>query len=67
MQTTQTTPTAAPTTTPCPECGAPVPIPHDAIEGEILPCPECSAELELRSLAPLQVELAPEVEEDWGE
>lgn len=34
---------------------------------EILPCEECGAELEVMSLEPFKVELAPEVEEDWGE
>ncbi|PJF22822.1 MAG: lysine biosynthesis protein LysW, partial [Phototrophicales bacterium] len=29
--------------------------------------PDCGAELEIISLNPLQLELAPEVEEDWGE
>ena len=32
-----------------------------------LGCPDCGAELEITSLDPLTVELAPEVEEDWGE
>ena len=61
METTDTRSTS------CPECEAAVPIAADALEGEILPCPECGAELELTGLDPLQVELAPEVEEDWGE
>jgi alpha-aminoadipate carrier protein LysW len=36
-------------------------------EGEIVVCPDCGVELEVRSVAPVIVELAPEVEEDWGE
>lgn len=39
----------------------------DVVEGELVPCPECGAELEVTSLQPLVVELAPELEEDWGE
>jgi alpha-aminoadipate carrier protein LysW len=37
------------------------------VRGEILPCPDCGAELEVRGLDPLTLELAPEVQEDWGE
>lgn len=51
----------------CPECDAVLTIPADVIEGEILPCADCGAELEVVSLAPLALELAPEVQEDWGE
>lgn len=55
-----------PTTT-CPECDADVPVPADAMENELIACPDCGAELEIISLDPLEVDLAPEVEEDWGE
>ncbi|MEQ8674010.1 MAG: lysine biosynthesis protein LysW [Aggregatilineales bacterium] len=51
----------------CPECAADVNIPADAMQNEIISCPDCGTELEIISLNPLQVELAPEVEEDWGE
>ena len=51
----------------CMECGAEVLAGEDLIMGEILECPECSVELEVVQLTPLIVELAPEVEEDWGE
>jgi alpha-aminoadipate carrier protein LysW len=34
---------------------------------EIVQCPECSSELEVVSLAPPALALAPEIEEDWGE
>ena len=50
----------------CPECGSELAL-EDAIEGELLPCMDCSAELEITCLDPLEVQLAPEVEEDWGE
>jgi alpha-aminoadipate carrier protein LysW len=30
-------------------------------------CPDCGVDLEVISLEPLQVELAPMEEEDWGE
>lgn len=51
----------------CPECDAQVEIPSDAMENELVSCPECGAELEIMSLDPIVLELAPEVEEDWGE
>jgi alpha-aminoadipate carrier protein LysW len=33
----------------------------------IVVCPDCTAELEVLALDPLELALAPEVEEDWGE
>lgn len=38
-----------------------------ALPGEILDCTDCGAELEVRSVTPLVLALAPQVEEDWGE
>lgn len=51
----------------CPECDADVDIPTDAMENELISCLECGMELEIMSLDPIELELAPEVEEDWGE
>ena len=51
----------------CPECGATVKLENDVVEGEIIACEECGAELEVISVDPLELELAPEEEEDWGE
>lgn len=51
----------------CPECGADVSIPADAMQNELISCPDCGAELEIISLNPPQLDLAPRVEEDWGE
>ncbi|MCY4062273.1 MAG: lysine biosynthesis protein LysW [Chloroflexi bacterium] len=51
----------------CPECEGEVDIPTDAMENELVSCPECGTELEIMSLDPMELELAPEVEEDWGE
>ncbi len=51
----------------CPECDADVAIPTDAMENELISCADCGSELEIVSLNPVQLELAPEVEEDWGE
>jgi alpha-aminoadipate carrier protein LysW len=55
------------TTATCPECDADVAIPADAMENELISCPDCGSELEIISLNPVQLNLAPEVEEDWGE
>jgi alpha-aminoadipate carrier protein LysW len=44
-----------------------VSLADDAVEGEIVQCPDCGVELEVMSLQPLRLELAPEEEEDWGE
>lgn len=51
----------------CPECGAEITLDYDVVVGEIITCPECGAELEVVSVNPLELELAPEEEEDWGE
>ena len=50
----------------CPECEGPVAL-QDPMVGEIIPCAQCGAELEVVSLNPIRLELAPEEEEDWGE
>jgi len=51
----------------CLECGATIELPDDVELAEIVVCPDCGVELEVVSLDPLSLELAPEVEEDWGE
>ena len=51
----------------CPECGAELEVEPDVEEGEIIVCPDCGVELEVTGVSPVTVELAPEVEEDWGE
>lgn len=63
----QATPPATAITTPCPECAGEVRLARRPLRGEVVRCPECNAELEVTSTEPLRVELAPEVEEDWGE
>jgi alpha-aminoadipate/glutamate carrier protein LysW len=50
----------------CPECDGGLGL-HSPILGEIVPCPTCGAELEVMSLDPLELNLAPAEEEDWGE
>lgn len=51
----------------CLECEAPLEVPEDRVIGEIVPCGECGCEMEVATLEPLTLELAPEIEEDWGE
>ncbi|HEY63045.1 MAG TPA: lysine biosynthesis protein LysW [Caldilineae bacterium] len=50
----------------CPECAAEIEL-SDVIVGEIIECPDCGVELEVRNLDPLELDLAPQEEEDWGE
>ena len=51
----------------CPECCAEVALDQSPILHEILPCGDCGAELEVIGVDPVAIDLAPEVEEDWGE
>jgi alpha-aminoadipate/glutamate carrier protein LysW len=51
----------------CPECVAEIPFMGELLKGEILTCPDCGAELEVTAASPIQLSLAPQVEEDWGE
>ena len=51
----------------CPECIADITLEHGTISGEIFVCPDCGVDLEIMSLDPPQVDIAPMEEEDWGE
>jgi alpha-aminoadipate carrier protein LysW len=53
----------------CTDCDASVPIPEDALVGEIVSCKECGAEYEVAELTAGAATLKPaeQVEEDWGE
>jgi alpha-aminoadipate carrier protein LysW len=51
----------------CPECGATISFKSQPVLHELVRCPECGAELEVVSLEPLALALAPTEEEDWGE
>ena len=48
----------------CPECEAEMTFKPGTVEGEIIVCPDCAAELEVTSVNPPTLELAPEVGED---
>ena len=51
----------------CLECDAEFELDAGTEENEIIVCPDCGVDLEVVSLDPPQVELAPMEEEDWGE
>lgn len=51
----------------CPECAAEITLVADTEVGEIIVCPDCGVDLEVLSLAPAKVDMAPMEEEDWGE
>ena len=51
----------------CPECDAEISLSDSIEESEIIVCPDCGVDLEIISLNPPQVNLAPMEEEDWGE
>ena len=52
----------------CPDCEAVVPMPENALNGEIVTCSECGLDLEIallgqdRTVKPVVLE-----KEDWGE
>ncbi|MGQ9785229.1 MAG: lysine biosynthesis protein LysW [Anaerolineae bacterium] len=50
-----------------PECDAEIILRDDTLAGEIVQCPDCGVELEVLSLNPPELDLAPAEEEDWGE
>ena len=51
----------------CPVCDADVELGDDTVVGELVECADCGSELEVTKLKPLEVQEAPEAEEDWGE
>ena len=51
----------------CPECNASWELGSGVEVSELVVCPECGTELEVVGLDPLKLDLAPEIEEDWGE
>lgn len=55
------------TTAECVECGAELTLADDAEIGEIVDCTTCGTELEVIDVNPPVLDLAPELEEDWGE
>lgn len=55
----------------CDECDGPIPVPDDALSGEIVTCPECGASFELVSGGGdgggFALKPADTVGEDWGQ
>lgn len=51
----------------CPECEGNITFARRPLQGEVVRCADCNAELEVTSLEPVVLELAPQVQEDWGE
>lgn len=51
----------------CPECGAEISLDARVEIGEILVCTDCGVDLEVITLNPTTVQLAPMEQEDWGE
>lgn len=50
----------------CSECDAEITL-ENVVQGEIIVCSDCGVDLEVISLDPPQLALAPMEEEDWGE
>jgi alpha-aminoadipate carrier protein LysW len=51
----------------CPTCAGKVEMADTVRASEIVECGGCGSVLEVVSVAPLSLALAPEIEEDWGE
>jgi alpha-aminoadipate/glutamate carrier protein LysW len=54
------------TTAQCPECDAEIDL-TGVVQNEIVVCSDCGVDLEVISLDPPALELAPMEAEDWGE
>jgi alpha-aminoadipate carrier protein LysW len=48
----------------CPECHSEIHVDEDVDKGEIIHCEECEASLEVVGLDPIELDVAPEDEED---
>lgn len=51
----------------CPVCDAKISLDNDTLSGELIECHECGSELEVASLEPISLQVAPQTEEDWGQ
>lgn len=49
----------------CPECQTEVHVDEDVDKGEIVNCEECDIKLEVVGLDPIELDLAPEDEEEY--
>jgi alpha-aminoadipate carrier protein LysW len=48
----------------CPECEAEIHVDEDVDKGEIIQCVECETRLEVVGLDPIELDIAPEVEDE---
>ncbi len=49
----------------CPECDAEVEVDeYDVDKGDIISCPECGSSLEVTSVSPVELDVAPEEDEE---
>lgn len=53
--------------TACPDCAADIPIPNDAMKGEVVACPDCGESFEVAVVHPTELKKAETVGEDWGQ
>ena len=51
----------------CPVCAIDIELEPGTIKGELIGCPDCATELEVVSVGPVELDLAPELDEDWGQ
>lgn len=51
----------------CPVCASEIEFQSDTIKGELISCMDCASELEVVSVDPAELEIAPELDEDWGQ
>jgi alpha-aminoadipate/glutamate carrier protein LysW len=51
----------------CPECESSMELVPPVRQNQIVECAQCRSELEVLTVEPLLLALAPEIEEDWGE
>lgn len=51
----------------CPICDAELTLADDTLQSELVECSDCGTELEVVSTSPVELQEAPQTEEDWGE
>ncbi len=51
----------------CSVCGAELSITGEVEIGELVTCDECGCDMEVTSIDPIEVQEAPQADEDWGE
>jgi alpha-aminoadipate carrier protein LysW len=51
----------------CPECGGTITFKSSPELHQLVTCSDCGADLDVATLNPKELELAPDEAEDWGE